>query len=547
MANVLILAEPRDRIETKHAQQFYAELLNIVTTLGLEPVITHYSHSPAFAPEQAPILICHGTIAAEYRKKYAPAYSILLGERSRSGFNTCLHNILDNTLGASHPGVVKPNPYHFIMDPTMISKLKTALLEAKKTIEPNSNPSPVSADSPKPIQKSASGLFSYSVNPTLFQGHTLDDYQRMSVGHVYPSLSQQSIVRGSVIKPALYQALEAHADWKKHQDERSKVRTMMALGDMIGYRYAAALDSAPESKAVVGKIDHALDKFRHEDLALAEHVGVVVNSAKQRGIDHNQAEAIATMLVRDNNPMMKAAAAERDLELWHQWNKSKDPEHLSMLMTQISPLLINETNKWQQTGINRAILDGKARTLAYEAITSYDPSKSQLNTHVINHMQKLNRFAIANQNAVRIQEEKIFQYRKFLHEKNALEDRLGRPASPDELKAEIAKMGNGTLLKDFKPIIENYYSAASEAGGAPVMEELSSDATALHLAMNAMNDRQKFIFQHSYGFNKAPVMSNAEIAKHYGVSSAMISKQKRNIDHLVKEHVDASRYLLSSI
>lgn len=546
MVDVQIIAEPLERASSKHAHQFYAELLNMVEAAGLSVKIDSYTGKPGFEPEQAPILICHGTFAAEIRKTYQPTFSIILGSRGWSGFNVALYNILDNTVGSSHPGAVKPNPYHFIMDPSMVAGLKKALKNAKNLLVTNAEPSPVD----KPLPKTASGLFTYSVNPDLFKGHSLEDYQNVSVGHTYPAITTQSLIQGQVVKPMLYRALEHHAHWVKHKDEPSQVKALMAIGDLIGIRHAAQQTHGEEAKAVTGKINHALDKFLSSglhDLQMAEHIGVLTNTYRSQGGDHAGAEALATMALRESSPMMKAANAQKDLDLWHTWNTSRQPEDLSKLMNQVAPLVIHETNKWQQTGINRRVLDGKARTLAYEAITSYDPKRSQLNTHIVNHLQKLNRFAIANQNAVRIQEEKVFQYRKFLHAKNELETRLGRNASVDELTEEIHKMGEGMLVKDFKPIIENYYSTASEAGGAPVMEELSSDATAMHLARQAMNDRQKFIFNHTYGFQGSDVKSNTEIASHFGVSPAMISKQKRQIDKLVKDHIDASRYLLSSI
>jgi hypothetical protein len=130
-----------------------------------------------------------------------------------------------------------------------------------------------------------------------------------------------------------------------------------------------------------------------------------------------------------------------------------------------------------------------------------------------------------------------------MREKQDLENLLGREATKEELQSHLSL---GDSIGSYKPMMENYYGAHSEAGGSVIRQELNHDSTALALAFDAMNPRQKTIFSHSYGYKKAPLLANNQIAKKVGVSAAMISKQKRAIDKLVNEHIDASRYLLSS-
>jgi DNA-directed RNA polymerase specialized sigma subunit len=214
-------------------------------------------------------------------------------------------------------------------------------------------------------------------------------------------------------------------------------------------------------------------------------------------------------------------------------------------MTSLKPVIRSESGKWRQTGINPNILESHAEELAYDALHTYNPEKSQLNTHVTNHLQKMNRFVIKNQQAVRAQETAIFDYRKYNRAQEELAHELGRDPTDAELKKHL---GPGVKVGEFKPTIEHYYSMNVDQGGkAPVREELNMESTALGLMYDSLDPQQKSLFEQAYGYNpntnsfhKELVTPKKDIAAQRNISPAAISKQLRKIEQIHHDHVRAA-------
>lgn len=237
----------------------------------------------------------------------------------------------------------------------------------------------------------------------------------------------------------------------------------------------------------------------------------------------------------------KISKKDEDLALWKTWKENPSPSTLRPLLDNLNPLIYKETSRWDPSGINKTRLHHHATSLAFNALHTYDPSKgTQLNTHIINNLQKMSRYAINNQQAIRTPEEKIFNYRKMLKIKESLEERLGREPSEMELQDAV---GSGFKIKDYKPLIEHYYSKAAESGGNPVMQELSLDSTALALLHENLSPMEKTVFEHSFGYKGAPILQNQEIAKKIKISPAAVSKTKSLIEKKYRDYSSAVSYI----
>lgn len=236
-------------------------------------------------------------------------------------------------------------------------------------------------------------------------------------------------------------------------------------------------------------------------------------------------------------------ARERDMELYHSWKQNPSPETLSLLMKQIEPIVKMESNKYLQSTINPVLVQTEAKNLAFQALKTYDPSKSQLNTHLINSLKKLSRYSINMQNSIRVPEESIYNYRKVQKVREELEQKLDREPTDLEVKEQLGNFGR---LGDFKPQIEHFYSQASESGNLPAMAEITSHATAMHLLHDKLSSRQQEIFRHAFGYEGAPIIESKKIAEKLGVSAPFISKQKKLIEKKLREHMDATQLIMGN-
>lgn len=254
------------------------------------------------------------------------------------------------------------------------------------------------------------------------------------------------------------------------------------------------------------------------------------HQAKEDGVSNREAKKVADTSISEKHFEQKEATnrAQTDMEIWQKWKKNPTPENLNRVMEQIDPVVHSEANKWKQSGINPNILQMKARSMAYQAVKTYDPKAgTQLNTHVTNNMKKMSRYVINNQNAIRMPEDKIYAYRGYMKQVNNLNEELGRDPTELDIKESL---GNRGTLGDYKPTTEYHYTRASEAGDSSGMDEYSMDSTSMSLMYDQLTDKQKFVFKHSFGYQGAQVKSNQQIAQELGSSPAAVSKLKKKIE-----------------
>lgn len=233
---------------------------------------------------------------------------------------------------------------------------------------------------------------------------------------------------------------------------------------------------------------------------------------------------------------------EEELKLWQEYDRTKSPIILEQLMIKLKPLIRSEASKYRQTGMPIGLLESKAEELAYDAIKSYKPDRGvQLNTHIINHIQRLNRYAIEKQNIIRSQESKVFQYRKFESAKSELEANLGREATELELRSKLGVGFKFNEIKDFKPTKEHLYAKSVEEGGkAPIRSDLTTDQITLRLIRQGLTDKEKQVFDYAYGMDGKPILKKQEIARRLGISKPMVSKYIKKIDTKYKAYDRAS-------
>jgi DNA-directed RNA polymerase specialized sigma subunit len=226
---------------------------------------------------------------------------------------------------------------------------------------------------------------------------------------------------------------------------------------------------------------------------------------------------------------MASTKAEEDLKLYKEWKSTNNPMVLEQLIKRFDNLIKVETMKYNTRGVNPIILESKAKDLVFEALSKYDPNSGvQLNTFITNNLKQLNRFVIQHQSSIRVPEDKIYAYQNFLDTKNTMESNLGREVTLTEVKEEMNS--KGIKLKEFKPLVETFYSKGLDSNKAPVMQELTSDAIAVAAFFDSLDKTDQFIFKHTYKYKGAPEKSNMEIAQELGISPAAVSKRKAKME-----------------
>ena len=75
-----------------------------------------------------------------------------------------------------------------------------------------------------------------------------------------------------------------------------------------------------------------------------------------------------------------------DIELIEKWQKNKDSESFSLLMTRYNPVVHKFSNQFGTAGVNKSAIKTKARAQVIRAITTYNPNAgTQPITHIYNN------------------------------------------------------------------------------------------------------------------------------------------------------------------
>jgi DNA-directed RNA polymerase specialized sigma subunit len=224
-----------------------------------------------------------------------------------------------------------------------------------------------------------------------------------------------------------------------------------------------------------------------------------------------------------------AMRGERDLELWHKWKKTPTDSNASALLTQVSPIIHKEVNKWAGT-LARPLLETEGKKLAMESFHSYDPTKgAALGTHVTNGLMKMSRLSYANQNVARLPENEMLKYHSYHVGHQSLQDTLGRAPTSDELADHLG--WSIAHLESFRKNIgrgEMLESGGVEGSSAGLYEDAGHDHV-VDFIHHGLPPAQKTMFEHLTGYGGAEILSNQEIQKKLGLTQGVYSYQKAKL------------------
>jgi DNA-directed RNA polymerase specialized sigma subunit len=227
---------------------------------------------------------------------------------------------------------------------------------------------------------------------------------------------------------------------------------------------------------------------------------------------------------------------QTDLDTWKTWKAKPTDAHASALLTQVSPLIHREVNKWSGT-LARPLLETEGKRLAMEAFHSYDPDKgAALGTHVVNQLQRMSRLSYANQNVARLPENKMLLYHSYNVAHSDLADALGRAPTTDELADHLGWPMHA--IEEYRKSIgrkELLESGGLFETGDAGLYDADKQEHVVDFIHHDLSPQQKAIFEHLTGYGGAEQLSNTEIQKKLGMTQGQYSYAKAKlIEHVEK-------------
>lgn len=229
---------------------------------------------------------------------------------------------------------------------------------------------------------------------------------------------------------------------------------------------------------------------------------------------------------------MTTGRKQQDVALWRAWKANPSKENLNKLLKQLDPLIMSQVRNWSGT-VADSRLKIRARILAKEALSSYNPSKGALSTHITTRLQKLSRDVYPYQNAARLPEHQQIKYRTYHTAIASFEDKHGRKPNTSELADSLAwstKQVNsyeGQLRGDFVTsagVVNDFY------------EEGIEDRLVLDYVYHDLDNQEKELFKYITGYQGAPTLSNAEIMARMQLTQGQLSYLKRKLIKRVNDY-----------
>lgn len=212
-----------------------------------------------------------------------------------------------------------------------------------------------------------------------------------------------------------------------------------------------------------------------------------------------------------------------------QWQQSDTPQTRREMLKAVQPVLDRTVASYG----DHPYLKGQAKKLAMQAIRTYDPQKGPLQSHVQAQLRGLQRLSARQNQIISVPEQIMLDRRDLLDSETALEDRLGRPPSMEELgnhtglsSKRIAYIrGTGGSIPS---------SAMRDSSGEPIdpaVKSLHNEGPSIweRLVYEDLLPRDKVIYDYTLGTNGLAKLSNTQLAAKLGVSPAAISQRKAAI------------------
>lgn len=232
------------------------------------------------------------------------------------------------------------------------------------------------------------------------------------------------------------------------------------------------------------------------------------------------AKASAVNIPQEIKPDLESLAKE--------WKKTQSPSLVKPLLQDLQPTINKALTSF--AGKDSRNLGTRAKLLALDAIKTYDPSKqTRLKTHVMNSLQRLNRYRAQRANLAHIPENVIYGKQKVEQAMRHLEDRKGREPTIAELS---------DYLKVSPKKIQNFYRYSPTASEGQYESEIGIESYGKRrdpielwkeYVYKDLSPTEKKIFEWSTGYRGVKQLPKGEIARKLKIHPSKLSQIINNI------------------
>jgi DNA-directed RNA polymerase specialized sigma subunit len=227
---------------------------------------------------------------------------------------------------------------------------------------------------------------------------------------------------------------------------------------------------------------------------------------------------------------------DNDKEQLVTWQKTHDPELLMGMMIRYRPVINSVVNKYKTTGIPPASLRAVATTEMLKSFNTYDINKNvEPITHLYNNLLKIQRIANSSLLSGHVPEARAMKRVEFNTVKLNLTDSLGYTPNNSQMADEMGWSSKEVERMESESKGEVGASGAKfDFWGNSTVSE-SKDKVLVDYLYHELPQKQKSIFEYTFGYNGKPILNNKQIALKMRTNEMDIHRQKKLMSARIKE------------
>jgi DNA-directed RNA polymerase specialized sigma subunit len=216
------------------------------------------------------------------------------------------------------------------------------------------------------------------------------------------------------------------------------------------------------------------------------------------------------------------------------WKQTPSPTTSGALLRKVDPVINSAMRTYGGQSAKSPTLRTRARQIALQSFQTYDPQRGPMKSHLMSHMQGLRRYSRQEQNIIPIPEQVAMHLHQTAMAGQELEDRLGRPASDQELSdfTGLSLKRLEHIRRAKRPVAEGTLMQQVGDRGMymPEIKQLDDDSVAwAELVYSDLNDTDRFILERSLGMHGHQQLAPGQIAAFLKLSPGAISQRMQRI------------------
>lgn len=229
---------------------------------------------------------------------------------------------------------------------------------------------------------------------------------------------------------------------------------------------------------------------------------------------------------------------KKEIDLWHNWNNNgRKTEDLQPLYQSLKPVVNKAISNWAgRVPVPTSAIQAEMNKQFVNAVKTFQPGKSALNTWVTNNLRKGGRFIKNYQNIGRIPENQIDKIEPYKKAKMELYDKLGHEPDTHAIAEHM-----GVAVRKIQQLEkENRQDLAASKfnDGDPAEVLAPKELEALSLIQYDLTPEQRIVYEHTFGMGGKKMLKPGEIATQTGIHASKVSRIRTMLKNKVLEAME---------